>query len=270
MKHLGDITKIDGSAIESVDVITFGSPCQDLSVAGKRAGLAGERSGLFMEAVRIFKEMREHERQLYLRGTNEPVRHLRWAIWENVPGALSSNNGEDFRCVLEELARVSEEGVSIPRPEKGKWRTAGCIVGEKWSIAWRVMDAQYWGVPQRRRRISLLADFDGQDAGRILFEQCECRRNTVQTDSDEAVMDTGEGRESEVQPIAESLQWYPCESIAPWKGIARNPEGSTDEASWTMKIRHAGSEPNGSGGVGPLVQTEKSATLRPVNEQTLF
>ena len=165
MKHLGDITKINGAEIEPVDIITFGSPCQDLSVAGKRAGLAGERSGLFMEAVRIIKEMRNT-----YGGANEPIRP-RFAVWENVPGAFSSNKGEDFRAVLEETARIADETVAIPGPPKGKWNTAGCIMGDSWSIAWRVLDAQYWGVPQRRRRIFLVADFGGQSAPEILFKR---------------------------------------------------------------------------------------------------
>ena len=160
MIHLGDITKIKGDNIPPVDVITFGSPCQDLSIAGKRAGLSGERSGLFMEAVRIIKEMRE--------ATNGE--YPKYAVWENVPGAFSSNKGEDFRVVLEELARIKEAGISIPRPDKSKWAKAGFITGDDWSIAWRTMDAQYWGVPQRRLRISLVLDLTGGRAGEILFE----------------------------------------------------------------------------------------------------
>lgn len=163
MKHLGDITKIDGATIEPVDVITFGSPCQDLSVAGQRAGLGGERSGLFMEAVRIIKEMRG--------ATNG--KYPRYAVWENVPGAFSSNKGEDFRTVLEELCKIKDSTAVIPRPtnNKGKWKTAGLILADGYSIAWRVLDAQFWGVPQRRRRIFLVADFGGGSAGQILFEQ---------------------------------------------------------------------------------------------------
>lgn len=160
MIHLGDITKIKGDNIPQVDIITFGSPCQDLSIAGKRAGLSGARSGLFMEAVRIIKEMRE--------ATNGE--YPKYAVWENVPGAFSSNKGEDFRVVLEELARIKETGISIPKPDKSKWAKAGLITGDDWSIAWRTMDAQYWGVPQRRLRISLVLDITGGRAGEILFE----------------------------------------------------------------------------------------------------
>lgn len=159
MKHLGDVTKINGAEIEPVDVITFGSPCQDLSVAGKQKGLSGERSGLFMEAVRIIKEMREKTDGQY------PA----FAVWENVPGAFSSNKREDFRVVLETLARAAEAGVSIPR--SAKWKKSGEILADGWSIAWRTFDAQYWGVPQRRKRIYLVGDFRGGRAGKVLFER---------------------------------------------------------------------------------------------------
>ena len=167
MEHLGDVTKINGAEIEPVDVITFGSPCQDLSIAGSQRGLKHEekgddettRSGLFMEAVRIIKEMRF--------ATNG--RYPTFAVWENVPGAYSSQGGEDFRTVLEELARVADPEVSIPRFEK--WRNAGEILADGFSIAWRTLDAQYWGVPQRRKRIYLVADFRGGCAGEILFER---------------------------------------------------------------------------------------------------
>lgn len=160
MIHLGDITKISGRDIDPVDCITFGSPCQDLSQAGKRAGLDGERSGLFIHAVRIIKEMRE----------NTNGRYPTFAIWENVPGAFNSNRGEDFRTVLEQLARIKEADAPIPRPEKNKWAKSGIICGDGYSIAWRTFDAQYWGVPQRRRRIAVVVDFAGHRAGEILFE----------------------------------------------------------------------------------------------------
>lgn len=167
MKHLGDITKIDGSAAPVVEVVIGGSPCQDLSVAGKRAGLSGERSGLFMEQIRIIKEMREHDRQ-----SGSAYIRPRYMVWENVPGAFSSNKGEDLRVVLEETARVSEPTAVIPRPEGGnKWSNSGAVLGDGWSIAWRVFDAQFWGVPQRRRRIALVADFGGESAPEILFER---------------------------------------------------------------------------------------------------
>lgn len=172
MKHLGDIAKINGAEIEIVDVITGGSPCQDLSIAGKRAGLAGARSGLFMEQVRIVKEMREHDRKS---GRTGDMVRPRFMVWENVPGAFSSSNkGRDFAAVLEEIIRIAEpEAPDIEVPEKG-WPTWGGYhdeVGGRWSVAWRVHDAQYWGVPQRRRRISVVADFGGDTAGEILFER---------------------------------------------------------------------------------------------------
>ena len=170
--QLGDITKINGGEIPSVDIISFGSPCQDLSVAGKRAGLDGERSGLFMEAVRVIKEMRQ--------ATNGMGARI--AVWENVPGAFSSNKGEDFRIVLEELCKVKDRNASVPRPAGGgKWSDAGEIVADGYSLAWRVLDAQYWGVPQRRRRIFLVADFDGERAGEVLFEREGGNWNTEQS-----------------------------------------------------------------------------------------
>lgn len=171
MKHLGDITKINGAEIEVVDVITGGSPCQDLSIAGKRAGLAGARSGLFMEQVRIVKEMRERDRK---NGRTGDMVRPRFMVWENVPGAFSSNKGRDFAAVLEEIIHIAEpEAPDIEVPEKG-WNTWGGYhdeVGGRWSVAWRVHDAQHWGVPQRRRRISVVADFGGDTAGEILFER---------------------------------------------------------------------------------------------------
>ena len=171
MKHLGDITKINGAEIETVDVITGGSPCQDLSIAGKRAGLVGARSGLFMEQVRIVKEMREHDRKS---GRTGDMVRPRFMVWENVPGAFSSNKGRDFAAVLEEIIRIAEpEAPDIEVPDKG-WPTWGgyhdCM-GGRWSVAWRVHDAQHWGVPQRRRRISIVADFGGDTAGEISFER---------------------------------------------------------------------------------------------------
>lgn len=168
MVHLGSVTDINGAEIPPVDIITFGSPCQDLSIAGKRNGIHdGQRSNLFFEAIRIIREMREHDRASG-RAT-ESIRP-RFAVWENVPGAFSSNGGEDFRAVLQAFADTADgERVSIPRPKT--WESAGCIVGDGWSLAWRVYDAQYWpGTPQRRRRIYLIADFAGERAGEILFK----------------------------------------------------------------------------------------------------
>ena len=168
MKHYGDITKLNGAELPAVDVITGGSPCQDLSVAGKRAGLAGERSGLFMEQIRVIKEMRQHDRDC---GRTGKLVRPRYMVWENVPGAFSSNSGEDFRAVLEETAHIADKNAVVPQPPNGKWTTSGAIMGDEWSIAWRVLDAQFWGVPQRRRRIALVADFGGESAPEILFER---------------------------------------------------------------------------------------------------
>lgn len=158
IKHYGDIAAMNGADIEPVDIITFGSPCQDMSIAGKRDGLSGSRSGLFYEAIRIIKEMR----------CSTDGEKPRFIVWENVPGAFSSNKGEDFRAVLEEICKVKDESVSIPKPKK--WNNAGQIMGDDYSVAWRLLDAQFWGVPQRRKRIYLVADFDDLSAGKVLFE----------------------------------------------------------------------------------------------------
>lgn len=167
MIHLGDITKINGAEIEPVDCIAAGSPCQDLSVAGNRAGLNGERSGLFMEQIRIIKEMRDADRA---NGRTDELIRPRYMVWENVPGALSSNKGEDFRCVLEETARIIQADAVIPRPVGGGgWRYTGVIYLERGSICWKIHDAQYWGVPQRRKRLCVLADFNGFTAPEILL-----------------------------------------------------------------------------------------------------
>ena len=158
MKHYGDVSRLNGANLEPVDIITFGSPCQDMSVAGRRAGLDGSRSNLFYEAVRIAKEMRE--------ATNG--RYPTWLCWENVPGAFSSNGGADFKAVLDEIRKIKDPEADTPRP--ARWPNAGCILANDHSIAWRVFDAQYWGVPQRRKRIYLVADLAGQRAGKVLFE----------------------------------------------------------------------------------------------------
>lgn len=232
MKHLGDITKINGAEIEVVDVITGGSPCQDLSIAGKRAGLAGARSGLFMEQGRIVKEMREHDRST---GRTGDMVRPRFMVWENVPGAFSSNKGRDFAAVLEEIIRIAEpEAPDIEVPEKG-WNTWGGYhdeVGGRWSVAWRVHDAQHWGVPQRRRRISVVADFGGDTAGEILFER-------------------------------KSVSGYPAESGTARERLAGNAESGS---SYAVRIR-GGCD---GGGKGALVQEDKSGTLGTGNDQTIF
>jgi len=160
MKHYGDISQMDGGKIEPVDIITFGSPCTDMSVAGKRAGLDGQQSVLFYQAIRIIKEMRCATHGKY----------PRWICWENVPGAFSSNAGCDFQAVLEAVIGIVEPDTQVPMPEKSKWPHADCYMGDGWSVAYRTLDAQYWGVPQRRKRIYLIADFAGRSACDILFK----------------------------------------------------------------------------------------------------
>ena len=174
MKHMGDITKLHGENLPVVDVIAGGSPCQDLSIAGRRAGLAGMRSGLFLEQVRIIKEMRRQEERRKNssgRRADVPVRP-RYMVWENVPGAFSSGErkGEDFRIVLEEIVRIKCGTVHVPGPYPWAWQPAGRILlGTDFSLCWRCLDAQYWGVPQRRKRIFLIADFAGRTADKVLF-----------------------------------------------------------------------------------------------------
>nr|DAQ54686.1 MAG TPA: Cytosine specific methyltransferase [Caudoviricetes sp.] len=271
MKHLGDITKIHGDRIEPVDCITFGSPCQDLSIAGRRAGLAGERSGLFMEAVRIIKEMRSSTNGLY------PT----FAVWENVPGAFSSNSGEDFRAVLEELARVEQPDASIPRPPRGgRWSKAGAIAGNGWSLAWRQLDAQYWGVPQRRKRIALVADFGGQRAAEILFERTSLSRNpdeSIQTWKT-ATRAAQNGTAGDDRVVGDGCYCIAGNIVDRSETAGANGVGATENVSYTLNTvdRHAvaytlkirsGRE---GGGKGALVQTEKSATLSTLQDQTLF
>ena len=179
MKHLGDITKINGAAVEPVDVIIGGSPCQDLSVAGKREGLSGERSGLFMEQIRIIKEMRKKSAES---GTDVII--PRFMVFENVTGAFSSNKGEDFRTVLEEFVKINEPTAKMPKADKGKWPYADIILGTGWSIAYRTFDLQYWGCPQRRKRIYLVADFRGECAGKILFERQGLPRDFAESEKE--------------------------------------------------------------------------------------
>lgn len=189
MKHLGDITKINWDEVEPVDCVTGGSPCQDLSIAGKRVGLAGERSSLYMEQIRCVKELRKASERT---GKIRP----RYMVWENVPGAFSSNGGKDFAAVLEEAVRIVEpEAPSIPTP--AKWPRSGCLVGGGWSIAWRVHDAQFWGVPQRRKRIALVCDFGGHTAPEILFERKGLHGDTAEggTAREETARTAGNGIE---------------------------------------------------------------------------
>ena len=188
MKHYGDVSKMNGGDVEPVDIITFGSPCQDMSVAGKRAGLDGNRSNLFFEAIRIVKEMR----------CATDGRYPRWICWENVPGAFSSNAGADFKAVLDSICQIKDKDLSVP--ECGKWESAGEILGNDFSVAWRVLDAQFWGVPQRRKRIFLVADLTGGSAGEILFE-------------------------------SEGLSGYTPQGFRAWQGIAGDFATSADASS---------------------------------------
>ena len=224
MKHLGDIQNIRGNEIDPVDCITFGSPCQDLSVAGKRQGLAGERSGLFAEAIRVIREMRE--------ATNGE--YPKFAVWENVPGAFSSNKGEDFRTVLENLSNLCQPGISIPRPEKGRWTKSGCVFGDRWSIAWRTMDAQYWGVPQRRRRIALVVDFGRRRAGEILFERESLPRNFAKSGKARKISPkcVGEGIDG-CNP--EAMKMSVCAAFLPNQGAKARSIGYENELSPTLR-----------------------------------
>ena len=188
MLHLGDIKKLDGAKMPKVDIITGGSPCQDMSIAGKREGLDGSRSNLFREQIRIVKEMRESDEADGKTGSDIRPRFM---VWENVPGAFSSNKGEDFRCVLEEICRVADAEVSIPGPPKNKWEKSGTIMADGYSVAWRILDAQYWGVPQRRKRIYLVADFGGGTAPEILFEQDSLRGDTKESSKERKDTATG-------------------------------------------------------------------------------
>lgn len=230
MIHLGDITKIDGSKITPVDIITFGSPCQNLSVAGNRQGLQGSESGLFVEAVRIIKEMRNATKQLSMHRANDDRRIFpRIAIWENVVGAYSSNNGEDFRCVLEELARIENPEVSIPKPKK--WSNAGCVELPHGCITWRTHDAQYFGVPQRRRRISLVVDFRDRP-------------------------------EPQIQFIEQSLSG----DIEQSKQTGKTTSGNVGEGTYTtVSFQERGGKPGG--GKGILIQHDRIGTLSTLTNQ---
>ena len=309
MKHLGSVTDVHGGDIEPVDIITFGSPCQDLSVAGKRAGLKHKsngdeettRSGLFMEAVRIIKEMREATNGEY------PT----FAVWENVPGAFSSNKGEDFRTVLEELIKIVEPSAVMPAVPKNGWPYADSYCGDGWSLAYRVFDAQYWGVPQRRRRIYLVLDLRGQRAGKVSFEREGVRGNfatfktagqgTAGDAADRTGADDCEGEGNCLTPWdCQSKRVYSADGVFPtlYSGeksgqnqqsvcveVMDTPENCKYQADgyckkirgdslpflpycvpYTLKIR-SGCE---GGGKGALIQEDKSATLATNNDQYLF
>ena len=267
IKHYGDISTLDGSELEPVDIISFGSPCQNLSVAGKREGLDGDRSSLFYEAIRIVKEMRE--------ATNG--KYPRYIVWENVPGAFSSNKGEDFKAVLTEICKVKDEQVSISKP--AKWENAGRIMGDGYSVAWRLLDAQYWGVPQRRQRIYLVADFDGGSAGKILFESEGLSGYSAQgfkswqnaangitegigeTGSQDSLMFENHSQDTRYRgPLAVA------QTVSSTYGTGGNNQPFVVQTPKTLKVR-CGCE---GGGKGALVQDNLSATLSTNNDQTLF
>ena len=268
VKHLGDINSINGAEIEPVDIITFGSPCTDLSVAGKRQGLNAARSGLFFQAVRIIKEMRC--------ATNG--KYPRFAVWENVTGAFSSNGGEDFRCVLEEFCKIKDADLSVPKPEK--WTKAGEIMGENFSVAYRTFDAQYWGVPQRRMRVYLVADFEGGCASKILFESegmsgysAESFRAWQETAQSfgNCSEETGSGLmfENHSQDTRYTGPLNVAQTVSATYGTGGNNQPFVVESSVvpaTLKIRCG----HGNSGRGALIQKNKSATLSCNNDQTLF
>lgn len=326
MKHYGDISQMDGGKIEPVDIITFGSPCTDMSVAGRRAGLEGQQSVLFYQAIRIIKEMRC--------ATNG--KYPRYIVWENVPGAFSSNSGEDFKAVLEAVVGVAEPETQVPMPEKSRWPYADCYMGDGWSVAYRVLDAQFWGVPQRRKRIYLVADFAGRRAFDILFKSeglsgysaegfrswqrtagsaadrtgtaslclndqggqrmdvtddvtatlraeahhppCVlesagfCTEHSAKSRSIGYEEETSPTLRAGVVPAAVALENHPTDSRVK---IAEDGKVQTltsrmgtggGNVPLVMKIR-SGCE---GGGKGPLIQTDKSATLSCNNDQTLF
>ncbi len=267
MKHYGDISTIDGSELEPVDIISFGSPCQNLSVAGKREGLDGDRSSLFYEAIRIVKEMREKTNGKY----------PRYIVWENVPGAFSSNKGEDFKAVLNEICKVKDEQVSVPKP--AKWENAGRIMGDGFSIAWRLLDAQYWGVPQRRQRIYLVADFDGGSAGKILFESEGLSGYSAEgfkswqnaaNGSSESIGETGGQDSLMFENHSQDTRYRGplavAQTVSSTYGTGGNNQPFVVQTPKTLKVR-CGCE---GGGKGALVQDNLSATLSTNNDQTLF
>ncbi len=294
MKHYGDVSAQNGADPPPVDIITFGSPCQDMSVAGKRSGLDGERSSLFYQAVRIVKEMR----------CKTNGKYPRFVVWENVQGAFSSNKGEDFRAVLSSLCKIKREDYAVPELPNGKWDNAGCIMGEDFSLAWRLFDAQYWGVPQRRKRIYLVADLDGGSAGKILFESEGVSGYTPQGfrswqgtagSAEESVgasslclNDQGGQRMDVTEDFTATLRAasnHPplvfenhsqdtrykgplnvAQTVLSTYGTGGNNQPFVLETPKTLKIR-SGCE---GGGKGALIQENKSATLSCNNDQTVF
>ena len=251
VKHYGDVSVLSGAELEPVDIITFGSPCQDLSIAGKRAGIhEGERSNLFFQAIRIINEMREAT----------DGRYPRYCVWENVPGAFSSNNGEDFRVVLEEICKIKYSEIFIPRPNIA-WTKAGEIMGDSFSVAWRTLDAQYWGVPQRRARIYLVGDFAGGSAGEILFKSEGVSGYTPQGfrswqgtagGIEEGAGETGGGADA---GSGESVTW--CMNTQGQSGVS-----VTEEYSGTLIAQDHGNHPSVLQSAG--FSTEHSAQSRSI------
>ena len=296
MKHYGDISQMDGGKIEPVDIITFGSPCTDMSIAGRRAGLDGRQSSLFYEAIRIIKEMR----------CATDGKYPRWICWENVPGSYSSNKGKDFQSVLEAVIGIAEPNAQVPMPEKARWPYADLYMGDGWSVAYRTLDAQYWGVPQRRRRIYLVADLAGESAGKILFESeglsgysaagfRSWQRTARRLESGAGAAgiclnDQGGDRMEVSEDVAATLRaethgHLPCivDEAIPLEHhpidsrITMTDNGKVqtltsrmgtggNNVPLVMKIR-SGCE---GGGKGALVQTDKAATLSCNNDQTVF
>jgi DNA (cytosine-5)-methyltransferase 1 len=263
MVHLGDVTEIDGAKIPAVDIICGGSPCQDLSAAGKREGLDdGKQSSLFYHMARIISEMRK--------ATGKP----RFVVWENVPGAFSSNGGRDFLSVIKEFAQIADPDVHVPEPERNRggrlaWRYAGEVGGRGWSIAWRTMDAQYWGVPQRRRRIFLVCDFGSERAGQILFEReglpghLEPGGETGKAAAESAERGAGAaGFSPKAGSKAKGIAWEREKSPTLMAGV----RAGVCHGAYAMRIR-AGCE---GGGKGPLIQNDVSGTLTGNNDQTIF
>ncbi len=296
MKHYGDISQMDGGKIEPVDIITFGSPCTDMSIAGRRAGLDGRQSSLFYEAIRIIKEMR----------CATDGKYPRWICWENVPGSYSSNKGKDFQSVLEAVIGIVQPNAQVPMPEKARWPYADLYLGDGWSVAYRTLDAQYWGVPQRRRRIYLVADFAGGSVGKILFEsegvsgysaegfrswqRTACRLESGAGAAGICLNDQGGNRMEVSEDVAATLraephghppcvvdETIPLEHHPIDSRITMTDNGKVqtltsrmgtggNNVPLVMKIR-SGCE---GGGKGALVQTDKSATLSCNNDQTVF
>ena len=297
MRHFGDITKLNGTELPIVDIITGGSPCQGLSVAGKRKGLEDERSGLFVEQIRLIKEMREHDRN---NGTAESELRPRYMVFENVQGLLSCTQGQDFQAVLEETVKIADENAVIPRLEEGqKWSHAGLILAENFSVAWRLHDAQYWGVPQRRKRLCMVADFNGQSAGEILFNP-RLGGETEYTETFKTESDTRNESRPEIQFVSESVSRdieqsekegetvarntedcinqtsgkYVCYGIGSYDSNAMkssNPHSGIYEADTSRTLDLNGGNPACNQGGMAVVQIEKDVTVRkyPVDEERL-